>query len=445
MSHIEYIRNGRNIIYLLFAVSISFITGCNGSNNSSQNGMSEIEQLKYDNTLNKLNQILGRASNLSQFDSEEELYAIREEINSINYDFNVEMMDTVAQKKCLALKKRIQNIKNNPDSILNISISSYKIRDNKTKLVSRQRIKVEDVTRYPFYFNNDDVIYLNFDSQGDINISLYDINRHKCIKIWKARDILYDSISIPSKGIYMIELKPIMTDVMADYAISYKGTNDTRRPKVREIIVSCNKNDFLAMPIDSLIVSPVFKEPKKIGLRGALKAVFSGKTRGLITLAVPDKCNNLLYYLRISNNEVSVSSDGKFADNLLLESKKVKLLGVNLYEKQKLTGNYIDRLLFNTRPPREEDAYCNMYVFTNSSEAKRFQDETSTDGNYKYDVEQSQIGTQSCNGELNPKGLKYIYVGFENERMRYDNYIWFDAVALSHKTAYKRPKYELTY
>ena len=99
-------------------------------------------------------------------------------------------------------------------------------------------------------------------------------------------------------------------------------------------------------------------------------------------------------------------------------------------------------ILGDTRPPREEDAYCNFYVFKSRSDAKRWQDGTAGGANFSYDVDQSQQGTQSCNGRLIPaKGQSNVYLGFENERFRYDTYIWL--VSLSETTSYTTPTYSI--
>ncbi len=101
-------------------------------------------------------------------------------------------------------------------------------------------------------------------------------------------------------------------------------------------------------------------------------------------------------------------------------------------------------ILGDTRPPREENAYCNFYVFKSRSDAKRWQDGTAGGANFSYDVDQSQQGTQSCNGRLIPaKGQSNVYLGFENERFRYDTYIWLEVVSLSETTSYTTPTYSI--
>ena len=100
-------------------------------------------------------------------------------------------------------------------------------------------------------------------------------------------------------------------------------------------------------------------------------------------------------------------------------------------------------LLDDNRPIRDEDAYCNMYVFRNQSQAKKFQDGTHAASVLTYDVDYSTIGTQSCNGRIPTKGAKTIYLGFENERMRYTNYLWVEVVAVIPTTLYHKEKYTI--
>ena len=118
------------------------------------------------------------------------------------------------------------------------------------------------------------------------------------------------------------------------------------------------------------------------------------------------------------------------------------MLGLPLYEREKTRGVFV-RLLDDNRPIREEDAYCNMYVFRNANMAKQFQDGTKAASMLDYDVDFSAIGTQSCNGRIPTKGAKTIYLGFENERMRYVNYIWVEVVAVTPTTEYYTTKYSV--
>ena len=421
--------------------------GCGQSNkkDAKLDKISELEQMKYDNISQKLDLLCSKAQSAH---TDLDLQAIYTELSQIEYDYNPNGMGERAQQKCQELKERLAVLQASPSSLLPSSQTAptYTVASESTSfsgkgLISRRHMKVDAVKRYPYYFKAQDQFRISLTPHGSALVSLFDINHQKRLKQWHVQGTLEEQVTIPSDGIYMIELRPDGGELIADIALSYEGVDNDKRPRVSERTVSCKQGDFLAEATESVRVSPVFKEPKKVGLRGNLKSIFSGKSRALISVPVPAGSDAILYSLRISTNEKTAPSDGKFADNLSLASKQIKLLGIKVYEKRTISSSVIDRLLFNTRPAREEDAFCNMYILTDATQAKKFQDETASSGHYKYDVEQSQMGTQSCNGELKPKGRKTIYLGFENERMRYDNYIWLEVASLAHTKEYSRPVY----
>ena len=122
----------------------------------------------------------------------------------------------------------------------------------------------------------------------------------------------------------------------------------------------------------------------------------------------------------------------------------MKFLGLPIYEKEKNGNvNLFSKLLDDNRPLRDEDAYCNMYVFRNQTLAKQFQDGTKAASVLNYDVDFSTLGTQSCNGRIPIKGQKTIYLAFENERVRYTNYLWVEVEAVVPKTEYFTTKYSI--
>ena len=419
--------------------------GCRQGNkkDAELDKISELEQMKYDNISQKLDLLCSKAQSAH---TDLDLQTIYTELRQIEYDYNPDGMGERAQQKCQQLKDRLAVLQADPSSILQssptdrLSVSESTPSSGKG-LISRRHMKVDAVKRYPYYLKAQDQLRISLTPHGSALVSLFDVNHQNRLKQWHVQGTLEEQVTIPSDGIYMIELRPNGGELIVDISLSYDGIDDDKRPRVSERTVSCKQGNFLAEATESVRVSTVFKEPKKVGLRGNLKSFFSGKSRALISVPVPAGSDAILYSLRISTNEKTAPSDGKFADNLSLASKQIKLLGIKVYEKRTLSSSVIDRLLFNTRPVREEDAFCNMYVLTDATQAKKFQDETASSGNYKYDVEQSQMGTQSCNGELKPKGRKTLYLGFENERMRYDNYIWLEVASLTHTKEYTRPVY----
>jgi hypothetical protein len=51
------------------------------------------------------------------------------------------------------------------------------------------------------------------------------------------------------------------------------------------------------------------------------------------------------------------------------------------------------------------------------------------------------MGMQSSTGRIPVKGVKNIYLGFENERTRYNNYVWIELLAVQPNTEYYKTEY----
>ena len=198
----------------------------------------------------------------------------------------------------------------------------------------------------------------------------------------------------------------------------------------------------MAVKVQGIETTALFEEPRKATLRSVGKSFFGGSSRAVITLTVPKGCTDLLYSLRISTNEGDVSSDGEFDQKVTSSYKRVRFLGLPLYETSKGRSNLFRELLYGNAPAREEEAYCNVYVFTNQNEAKKFQDGKDP-ADLKYNIDLSLMGTQSCNGRIPTKGLTKIYMGFDNERFRYSNYLWLEVLSVTPKTEYYRVKYSV--
>lgn len=443
-------RKLRSFITFIFSSSLLILlsVSCGQAkrqDTADKDSISEMEQIKYDHALEQLEDIYTDAAEAVHTGNRYKEASVRQEIRVLKYTYDGKNMGVNAKKKCQELKNRIEALKENPELAFQNSKGPLDLdsdnKENKGTLLSRKNMKIYGLQRFPYCLNADDIVCLKLKTQSSIKISFYDIDKKKCIRQWNPNSSLTDSILILKKGIYMLEIIPTGKEAYIDITLTYSGTDPAHRRHVQERIIECSQGEFLSTKTDSISFINIFAEPKKIGLRGNLKTMFSGKSRAVVPIQVPSGCDVLLYSLRVSTNEKTVVSDGNFANQLTSFSKRIKVMGVNVYEKQTPTTGRIDRLLFNTRPVRDDDAFCNMYVFTSSTQAKKFQDETASSGNYKYDVDQSQMGTQSCNGQIKTNGNKTIYLGFENERMRYDNFIWLEVVALKFSQKYVRPVY----
>jgi hypothetical protein len=198
-------------------------------------------------------------------------------------------------------------------------------------------------------------------------------------------------------------------------------------------------SDYGAWSTKGIKLEPIFDEPRKFTLRGQLKAAFSGSFRGVVPVQIPAGTTDILYRMRISTNEADSSSDGEFNEDMNYSYKQIKMLGLPIYESSKSTG-ILNTILGEYTPLREEDAYINMYVFNSGAHAKKFNDRQ-TNGNIIYDIDHSIMGMQSSNGRIPVKGKKTIYLGFENERTRYNNYVWVEVLASKPITEYFKTEY----
>jgi hypothetical protein len=298
-------------------------------------------------------------------------------------------------------------------------------------------------TYYPVYLNKGEKVYIKVDASSTLSTKFYNIDTDRLIKSYQ-RSKISDSLTIANTGIYLLEITP----KGKQYATVSLGINPATssspsyRPTIKSEKVECNKGDIGAVAVPGVKMRKCFEEPRRFTLRGQIKAAFSGNAKAVVAVQIPAGTTDILYTMRIATSESSRSEDGKFHDNLTRSYKRIKFLGLPIYEKSSSNG-LLNTLLDDNRPIRDEDAYCNMYVFRNKSQAKQFQDGTNSASNLNYDVDYSTIGTQSCNGRIATKGAKTIYLAFENERMRYTNYLWIEVEAVVPTTFYYRTKYSI--
>lgn len=412
------------------------LVGCRGMRGGKT---SERERLQYE----YVEQFLSRfGSGDEESPSDEEL----SELAGLTLAYDERQLSEEDKPRFEQLQRRLDSLKARylQDDSAEEGTSRRQVSGDGT-IISYQETLLSQTSYYPVYLYRGDTLHLSASSEAPLQLSLinYDSKRVELARTAKELD---QQVHIPHEAIYLIKVKPSAAGQYASLSVNYTS-RVIRHPEVTESVREAHKGDFLALPESELVTNPVFEEPKKIALRGQLKAAFSGHYRSIISLPVPPNTQALLYSLRISTNENVVASDGTFPDQLQTSYSIHKLLGLTLYEHEGGRGraSLINLMLGDTRPPKEEDAYCNFYVFPSQRDAKRWQDGTAGGAKFNYDVDQSQLGTQSCNGRLKPaRKQRSIYLGFENERFRYDTYIWLEVVSLAEQTAYTQPVYSIS-
>lgn len=419
---------------VLFLLVLLAATSCGGYGTKSQ-ALEEYDQIFAQ--VQELESLL-RTADFAEM-SAESLVSTYECAKELYYDFNPMGLEANQIAACEALKSRVLALRDElvakcETHIASLRISSYKTEDT----------LLEKAESYPVYLQKGERLYWSVTAEKPVEVKLCNADAKTVVKAYNGKSRVIDSLVVPNTAIYFLEVNPRGTQYL-DIDLSYKVNDLARATEPRTIYteqVECSKGDFGAIAVPGLETQRCFEEPRKFTLRGQLKAAFSGNSKALVAVKVPTGATDILYSMRIATSEKDRADDGEFHDNITRSYTRIKFLGLPLYEKTKSNG-LLNTILDDNRPIRDEDAYCNMYVFRNQAQAKAFQDGTKLSSQLNYDVDYSTVGTQSCNGRIPTNGVKTIYLGFENERMRYTNYLWVEVEAVVPKTVYYRTKYSI--
>ena len=416
------------------------LMGCGNSTGKTQQGMDSQTAEQYatvsqaaQQTQQLLNDLRidchhGRTLSAKQIAS---LSALNEQLV---FEYNPATQDSASNAQCEALRRQIDDLHNSVNELVatqtpNVFVSVH----------HKPQELLEATQNYPVYLERGDKLMYRIETEKPADVRIYNADSHQLLKTYAGKTLVRDSINISFSAIYLVQVTP-KTRQYTSIKIGYK-TQDVSRlagPKsVRVDSVEAQKGDFLAAPVRGIKMTNLFDEPRKFTLRGQLKAAFSGSYRAIVALQVPAGATDVLYSLRISTNEKNKTTDGDFYRDMETSYRRIKVLGLPIYESHRGSG-LIATLLGENVPPREEDAYINMYVFYNAAQAKKFQDDADPT-KLSYNVDYSTMGTQSCNGHIPSKGYKTIYLGFLNERMRYNNYVWLEALSAVPHTEYFKP------
>lgn len=415
------------------ATSTSSTATSSTSTATSGVNLSEREEYRYNKTLADIEEI--EALMQAKEQSAECIAKIEQKTKALHYEYNAEGMNTATVEHCERLRQRVEKLKGEFKG----NGAEVKRAVRRINILAHNHRLLSERVALPFYAEAGEVIIFEHKSSEAITVRLNNADTQRTLKTYNAANIK-DSIKIAYSGIYTIDLAP-KTKCYSSLNL-YTHSAKLARKSVHSETVKCNKGDWGAKEVKTIKMYNCFEEPRKLTLRGQLKAMFSGNAEALVAVQVPAGTTDILYSLRVATSEQGRASDGNFHNNLTHSYAKIKMLGLPLYEREKTRGVFM-RLLDDNRPIREEDAYCNMYLFRSQAEAKQFQDGAKPTSQLNYDVDFSTIGTQSCNGRISTKGARTIYLGFENERMRYVNYIWLEAVAVVPTTEYYNIKYSV--
>lgn len=435
------------------AVAMALVA-CGGANSSTKeenkpvvvedNGevtLSEREQILYDKVSVEVTEA---EAALDAFEAGEpsNIAKLLSDIRKLQYNYNSKMMNSATVAHCEALKERIVALKERAKLIGSNGTKVGSGSQRMTAAAPRQSTLIEGKQSYPYYLEAGDKLHYELSADNSFTLNIYNVDSHSRLKQYKAKSVK-DSLTINHSAIYLLEVETKGRDYVSSSIDIQKGDfTSIHRPKVHSEVVECKKGDFGATGVEAIKMSNIFEEPRKFTLRGQIKAAFSGTARAIVAIPVPAGATNILYSLRISTSEQPINADGEFYENLGHSYRRIDVFNLPVYESTRRSG-LIDMILDDNRPIRDEDAYCNLYVFRNQSDAKKFQDGGVAISKLSYDINYSTLGTQSCNGSIPVNGTQTIYLAFENERMRYATYLWVEAVAVVPTMEYYKTEYKI--
>lgn len=422
-------------ILCMFAIA-TIMMACGGGKSSSKLKMDDATRQEYERITSVIQELQAKVNDPNVFTDTQSITDIQQLSEQLHFSFNPEGMDSLTLATCQDIQRSTYELKTVIDEQLTICRQTYNV-----VMLNQQDKLLEKTETYPIYLERGDKFFFSAEGEKALDVKIYNADSRKLLKSYSGKSKVNDSLPISFKAVYLMEINPRGTQY-TNATMSYRASNLDRLTHPHNVtteVVEATKSDFRATSVKGIKMQSLFEEPRKFTLRGQLKAAFSGSYRAIVAVQVPAGATDILYSLRISTNEGDRTSDGKFPDNMELSYKKVKLMGLPVYESHR-GGSIISTILGENCPPREEDAYINLYVFYNADQAKKFQDGKDP-ATLSYNLDYSKMGTQSCDDRIPTKGYRTVYLGFLNERVRYNNYVWLEAVSAVPNTEYFKEKY----
>ena len=424
---------------------------CGGKKADSSDGQSsaQSETLSKGNsfyaecqkTIQQAEVLQSKLTNPQQYATQQGVEELQRLADELTLNYNAAELDSADLARAQQVDALISKVKQQVPYLIQQNVC-----DTPHSLILKPEELLSETAEYPVYMERGDKLLVQIETEKPADIRIYNTDSRQLLKSYTGKKLVKDSLDIKFSAVYLLEINPKGRQY-ASIDISFKPNSvnrafATKTVETRE--VEGQKGNFRVKAIPGIKMQTLFEEPRKFTLRSQLKATFSGTSnsdRAIVAIQVPTGAKDVLYSLRISTNEGQRSSDGHFGDNLAKSYKKVKFLGIPLYERSSSHGSSLFELLLGeNQPPREEEAYINMYVFYSADQAKKFQDGANP-SKLQYSVDYSTMGTQSCNGRIPTKGNRTIYMGYQNERVRYNNYVWLEAVSAVPHNEYLKKEY----
>lgn len=298
-----------------------------------------------------------------------------------------------------------------------------------------------------FFGLSKDTIQIKFNSDNKVKFfSIVEQRSGRIVKTFKKTsdvdftyDVFFDNpfsvkIYFPKESYYNLEVSRKSGSV-DNYLSNAKLIRDS-------VVVSKKTNKSKIGT--TMAFEKIFNQPKKFIVSSTFS--MSGESKVYAPIEIPKNTKEFIYTLRISGEDETQREDGRLFNDVNRISKKVKVLGIPLWESEEKSSSLSREILNSLFPPKKDEDYTlNVFFFDKQKEIKKFLQYPGKQyaSAFKYDINNSALSTQSRVGLIKKPYSGFSYIGLQSTSSFSNTYVWLDVVALYEKTFHYEIRYRI--
>lgn len=298
-----------------------------------------------------------------------------------------------------------------------------------------------------FFGLSKDTIQIKFNSDNKVKFfSIVEQRSGRIVKTFKKTsdveftyDVYFDNpfsvkIYFPKESYYNLEVSRKSGSV-DNYLSNAKLIRDS-------VVVSKKTNKSKIGT--TMAFEKIFNQPKKFIVSSTFS--MSGESKVYAPIEIPKNTKEFIYTLRISGEDETQREDGRLFNDVNRISKKVKVLGIPLWESEEKSSSLSREILNSLFPPKKDEDYTlNVFFFDKQKEIKKFLQYPGKQyaSAFKYDINNSALSTQSRVGLIKKPYSGFSYIGLQSTSSFSNTYVWLDVVALYEKTFHYEIRYRI--
>lgn len=368
-------------------------------------------------------------------------------INSSLFLLSLLIIISCGKKNENTTTKNNENEKIKDSAIVNIKITSKDLTFIPLISKSGELAESDSFIAKDFFGLSKDSIRIKFNSDNSVKFfSIVEQRSGRIVKTFKKTNnvdfvypVIFDNpfsvkIYFPIESYYNLEVLRKSASI-ENYLSNAK--------LVRDSVVVGKKTNKSKIGT-RLAFEKVFNQPKKFVVSSTF--TMSGENKVYAPIEIPKNTKEFIYTLRITGDDETQSEDGMLFNEVDRISKKVKVLGIPLWESEENSSSLSREILNLLFPPKKDEDYTlNVFFFDKQKEIKKF---IEYPGNqyasaFKYDLNNSALSTQSRVGLIKKPYSGFSYIGFQSTSSFSNTYVWLDVVALYEKTFHYEIKYRI--